>query len=161
TLTFADSKDSSGPTLFTPGGDQTRALEAIMAESPDYMHPKMNIDLDRGDAFNEGNIPCTDSVTVTTAGDDTVMDATLESLIDQFNTNHNVDESGGNDVLVDGDDNAHTSGTDVVAVDDGEFFVPEVDGSEFEQEIDQILDRDVDLFNRMQREDKIATFLDE
>lgn len=160
-LTFTDSKDSSGTTVFTPGGDQTRALETIMGEAPGYMPPKMMIDLVREDDFNEGNIPGTDPVTVKAAGDDTVVDATPESLIDQFNTNHNVDESGGNDVLVDGDDNAHTSGTDVVAVDDGEFFVPEVDGSEFEQEIDQILDRDVDLFNRMQREDKIATFLDE
>src|SRR5699024_1006660 len=133
-LTFTDSKDSSGTTVFTPGGDQTRALETIMGESPDYMPPKMMIDLVREDDFHEGNIPGTDPVTVKAAGDDTVVDATPESLIDQFNTNHNVDESGGNDVLVDGDDNAHTSGTDVVAVDDGEFFVPEVDGSEFEQE---------------------------
>lgn len=161
-LTFTDSKDSSGTTVFTPGGDQTRALETIMGEAPGYMPPKMMIDLVREDDFNEGNIPGTDPVTVKAAGDDTVVDATPESLIDQFNTNHNVDESGGNDVLVDGDDNAHTSGTDMVAIDgDDEFFVPEVDGSEFEQEIDQILDRDVDLFNRMQREDKIATFLDE
>lgn len=160
-LTFTDSKDISGTTVFTPGGDQTRALETIMGESPGYMPPKMMIDLVREDDFNEGNIPGTDPVTVKAAGDDTVVDATPESLIDQFNTNHNVDESGGNDVLVDGDDNAHTSGTDVVAVDDGEFFVPEVDGDEFEQEIDQILDRDVELFNRMQREDKISAFLDE
>ena len=160
-LTFTDSKDISGTTVFTPGGDQTRALETIMGESPDYMPPKMMIDLVREDDFNEGNIPGTDPVTVKAAGDDTVVDATPESLIDQFNTNHNVDESGGNDVLVDGDDNAHTSGTDVVAVDDGEFFVPEVDGDEFEQEIDQILDRDVELFNRMEREDKISAFLDE
>lgn len=160
-LTFTDSKDISGTTVFTPGGDQTRALETIMGESPGYMPPKMMIDLVREDDFNEGNIPGTDPVTVKAAGDDNVVDATPESLIDQFNTNHNVDESGGNDVLVDGDDNAHTSGTDVVAVDDGEFFVPEVDGDEFEQEIDQILDRDVELFNRMQREDKISAFLDE
>ena len=160
-LTFTDSKDISGTTVFTPGGDQTRALETIMGESPRYMPPKMMIDLVREDDFNEGNIPGTDPVTVKAAGDDNVVDATPESLIDQFNTNHNVDESGGNDVLVDGDDNAHTSGTDVVAVDDGEFFVPEVDGDEFEQEIDQILDRDVELFNRMEREDKISAFLDE
>ena len=161
-LTFTDSKDISGTTVFTPGGDQTRALETIMGESPDYMPPKMMIDLVREDDFNEGNIPGTDPVTVKAAGADNVVDATPESLIDQFNTNHNVNESGGNDILVDGDDNAHTSGADVVAIDgDDEFFVPEVDGSEFEQEIDQILDRDVDLFNRMQREDKIATFLDE
>lgn len=160
-LTFTDSKDISGTTVFTPGGDQTRALETIMGESPGYMPPKMMIDLVREDDFNEGNIPGTDPVTVKAAGDDNVVDATPESLIDQFNTNHNVDESGGNDVLVDGDDNAHTSGTDVVAVDDGEFFVPEVDGDEFEQEIDQILDRDVELFNRMEREDKISAFLDE
>ena len=160
-LTFTDSKDISGTTVFTPGGDQTRALETIMGDGPRYMPPKMMIDLVREDDFNEGNIPGTDPVTVKAAGDDTVVDATPESLIDQFNTNHNIDESGGNDVLVDGDDNAHTSGTDVVAVDDGEFFVPEVDGDEFEQEIDQILDRDVELFNRMQREDKISAFLDE
>ena len=160
-LTFTDSKDISGTTVFTPGGDQTRALETIMGEAPGYMPPKMMIDLVREDDFNEGNIPGTDPVTVKAAGDDNVVDATPESLIDQFNTNHNVDESGGNDVLVDGDDNAHTSGTDVVAVDDGEFFVPEVDGDEFEQEIDQILDRDVELFNRMEREDKISAFLDE
>ena len=160
-LTFTDSKDISGTTVFTPGGDQTRALETIMGESPDYMPPKMMIDLVREDDFNEGNIPGTDPVTVKAAGDDNVVDATPESLIDQFNTNHNVDESGGSDVLVDGDDDTHTSGTDVVAVDDGEFFVPEVDGDEFEQEIDQILDRDVELFNRMEREDKISAFLDE
>ena len=160
-LTFTDSKDISGTTVFTPGGDQTRALETIMGENPGYMPPKMMIDLVREDDFNDGNIPGTDPVTVKAAGDDTVVDATPESLIDQFNTNHNVDESGDSDVLVDGDDNAHTSGTDVVAVDDGEFFVPEVDGDEFEQEIDQILDRDVELFNRMEREDKISAFLDE
>ena len=160
-LTFTDSKDISGTTVFTPGGDQTRALETIMGEAPGYMPPKMMIDLVREDDFNEGNIPGTDPVTVKAAGDDTVVDATPESLIDQFNTNHNVDESGGSDVLVDGDDDTHTSGTDVVAVDDGEFFVPEVDGDEFEQEIDQILDRDVELFNRMEREDKISAFLDE
>ena len=160
-LTFTDSKDISGTTVFTPGGDQTRALETIMGEAPGYMPPKMMIDLVREDDFNEGNIPGTDPVTVKAAGDDNVVDATPESLIDQFNTNHNVDESGDSDVLVDGDDNAHTSGTDVVAVDDGEFFVPEVDGDEFEQEIDQILDRDVELFNRMEREDKISAFLDE
>lgn len=161
-LTFTDSKDIYGTTVFTPGGDQTRALETIMGEAPDYMPPKMMIDLVREDDFNEGNIPGTDPVTVKAAGADNVVDATPESLIDQFNTNHNVNESGDNDILVDGDDNAHTSGTDVVAIDgDDEFFVPEVDGTEFEQEIDQILDRDVDLFNRMQREDKIATFLDE
>lgn len=161
-LTFTDSKDSSGTTVFTPGGDQTRALETIMGENPGYMPPKMMIDLVREDDFNEGNIPGTDPVTVKAAGADNAVDATPESLIDQFNTNHNVDESGDNDILVDGDDNAHTSGTDMVAIDgDDEFFVPEVDGNEFEQEIDQILDRDVDLFNRMQREDKIATFLDE
>ena len=160
-LTFTDSKDISGTTVFTPGGDQTRALETIMGESPGYMPPKMMIDLVREDDFNEGNIPGTDPVTVKAAGDDNVVDATPESLIDQFNTNHNVDESGGSDVLVDGDDDTHTSGTDVVAVDDGEFFVPEVDGDEFEQEIDQILDRDVELFNRMEREDKISAFLDE
>ena len=160
-LTFTDSKDISGTTVFTPGGDQTRALETIMGESPGYMPPKMMIDLVREDDFNEGNIPGTDPVTVKAAGDDNVVDATPESLIDQFNTNHNVDESGDSDVLVDGDDDTHTSGTDVVAVDDGEFFVPEVDGDEFEQEIDQILDRDVELFNRMEREDKISAFLDE
>ena len=160
-LTFTDSKDISGTTVFTPGGDQTRALETIMGESPGYMPPKMMIDLVREDDFNAGNIPGTDPVTVKAAGDDNVVDATPESLIDQFNTNHNVDESGGSDVLVDGDDDTHTSGTDVVAVDDGEFFVPEVDGDEFEQEIDQILDRDVELFNRMEREDKISAFLDE
>ena len=161
-LTFTDSKDISGTTVFTPGGDQTRALETIMGEAPGYMPPKMMIDLVREDDFNEGNIPGTDPVTVKAAGADNVVDATPESLIDQFNTNHNVNESGGDDILVDGDDNAHTSGTDMVAIDgDDEFFVPEVDGNEFEQEIDQILDRDVDLFNRMQREDKIATFLDE
>lgn len=160
-LTFTDSKDISGTTVFTPGGDQTRALETIMGEAPGYMPPKMMIDLVREDDFNEGNIPGTDPVTVKAAGDDNVVDATPESLIDQFNTNHNVDESGGSDVLVDGDDDTHTSGTDVVAVDDGEFFVPEVDGDEFEQEIDQILDRDVELFNRMEREDKISAFLDE
>lgn len=161
-LTFTDSKDISGTTVFTPGGDQTRALETIMGEAPRYMPPKMMIDLVREDDFNEGNIPGTDPVTVKAAGADNAVDATPESLIDQFNTNHNVNESGGDDILVDGDDNAHTSGTDVVAIDgDDEFFVPEVDGDEFEQEIDQILDRDVDLFNRMQREDKIATFLDE
>lgn len=160
-LTFTDSKDISGTTVFTPGGDQTRALETIMGESPRYMPPKMMIDLVREDDFNEGNIPGTDPVTVKAAGDDNVVDATPESLIDQFNTNHNVDESGDSDVLVDGDDDTHTSGTDVVAVDDSEFFVPEVDGDEFEQEIDQILDRDVELFNRMEREDKISAFLDE
>lgn len=160
-LTFTDSKDISGTTVFTPGGDQTRALETIMGEAPGYMPPKMMIDLVREDDFNAGNIPGTDPVTVKVAGDDNVVDATPESLIDQFNTNHNVDESGDSDVLVDGDDDTHTSGTDVVAVDDGEFFVPEVDGDEFEQEIDQILDRDVELFNRMEREDKISAFLDE
>ena len=160
-LTFTDSKDISGTTVFTPGGDQTRALETIMGEAPGYMPPKMMIDLVREDDFNAGNIPGTDPVTVKAAGDDNVVDATPESLIDQFNTNHNVDESGDSDVLVDGDDDTHTSGTDVVAVDDGEFFVPEVDGDEFEQEIDQILDRDVELFNRMEREDKISAFLDE
>ena len=160
-LTFTDSKDISGTTVFTPGGDQTRALETIMGEAPGYMPPKMMIDLVRENDFNAGNIPGTDPVTVKAAGDDTVVDATPESLIDQFNTNHNVDESGDSDVLVDGDDDTHTSGTDVVAVDDGEFFVPEVDGDEFEQEIDQILDRDVELFNRMEREDKISAFLDE
>lgn len=160
-LTFTDSKDSSGTTVFTPGGDQARALETIMGEAPGYMPPKMMIDLVRENDFNAGNIPGTDPVTVKAAGDDTVVDATPESLIDQFNTNHNVDESGDSDVLVDGDDDTHTSGTDVVAVDDGEFFVPEVDGDEFEQEIDQILDRDVELFNRMEREDKISAFLDE
>ena len=160
-LTFTDSKDISGTTVFTPGGDQTRALDTIMGEAPGYMPPKMMIDLVREDDFNAGNIPGTDPVTVKAAGDDTVVDATPESLIDQFNTNHNVDESGDSDVLVDGDDDTHTSGTDVVAVDDGEFFVPEVDGDEFEQEIDQILDRDVELFNLMEREDKISAFLDE
>lgn len=161
TLTFTDTKDMSGTTVFTPGGDQTRALETIMGDGPGYMPPKMMIDLVREDDFNQGNIPGTDPVTVKAAGDDNVVDATPESLIDQFNTHHNINESGGNDILVDGDDQAHTPGTDIVANDDDEFFVPEVDGNEFDQEIDQILDRDGDLFNRMQREDKIAAFLDE
>lgn len=161
-LTFTETKDVSGTTVFTPGGDQTRALETIMGDGPDYMPPKMMIDLVREDDFDQGNIPGTDPVTVKAAGAENVVDATPESLIDQFNTHHNVDESGGNDVLVDGDDNVHTSGTDMVAIDgDDEFFVPEVDGDEFEQEIDQILDSEGDLFNRMQREDKIAAFLDE
>lgn len=160
-LTFTDTKDVSGTTVFTPGGDQTRALETIMGDGPGYMPPKMMIDLVREDDFNQGNIPGTDPVTVKAAGADNVVDATPESLIDQFNTHHNIDEFGGNDILVDGDDNAHTSGTDMVTTNDDEFFVPEVDGNDFDPEIDQILDRDVDLFNRMQREDKIAAFLDE
>ena len=84
-LTFTDSKDISGTTVFTPGGDQTRALETIMGETPGYMPPKMMIDLVREDDFNEGNIPGTDPVTVKAAGADNVVDATPESLIDQFN----------------------------------------------------------------------------
>src|SRR5699024_606654 len=130
-----------------------------MGEAPGYMPPKMMIDLVREDDFNEGNIPGTDPVTVKAAGDDTVVDATPESLIDQFNTNHNVDESGGNDVLVDVDDNAHTSGTDGGDLRGGEVLGAGGGRGEFEQENGQNLGRHRYPVHPKAAEDKNGYFL--